>query len=131
MLAIDINDIDPDEKAAIIRSNVDMACDNCDTVFESLAEAHLHYFSVHDMKGYVKCCDIRIREDQVLKEHIAYHYNPDAYQWVCLLIKNHGCTQFFIKNNERLFKFTGASYAAWPLKWSRNFVSIWRIMRLI
>lgn len=84
MLAIDINDIDPDKKAAII-SNFDMTCDNCDTVFESLVDAHSHYFSVHDMKGYVKCCDIRIREDQVFREHIAYHLDPDAYK----LVPNH------------------------------------------
>lgn len=60
-----------------------MNCDNCDTVFESLGEAQSHYILKHEIaRGYIKCCDIKLREDQVVKEHIAYHLDPDAYESV-------------------------------------------------
>lgn len=82
ILAIDCNDIDPDTKAAII-AKFDMKCDNCDAVFESLGEAQSHYIVKHEItRGYIKCCDVKLREEQVLKEHIAYHLDPDAYELV-------------------------------------------------
>lgn len=67
-----------------------MKCDNCDTVFESLAEAQSHYIVKHEItRGYIKCCDIKLREEQVLKEHIAYHLDPEAYQLVVASDINH------------------------------------------
>lgn len=80
MLAIDCNAIDDATKAAIV-SNIDRKCDNCDTELQSLNDAHSHYFSAHDMsKGYFKCCDLKLRDEQVLREHIAYHLDPEKYQ---------------------------------------------------
>lgn len=79
MLAIDINDIDDETKAAIM-SNMDKKCDNCDTEFETLNDAHAHYFTAHNMpRGYLKCCDVKLRDDQVFREHIAYHLDPEKY----------------------------------------------------
>lgn len=48
--------------------------------FQSLNEAQVHYFNEHNItRGYIKCCDMKLREDNIVKEHIAYHKNPELY----------------------------------------------------
>lgn len=81
VMAIDINEIDSNKKDAIMK-NFDMKCDNCQEEFQSLNEAQSHYLSVHNSRGYVKCCDIKLREEVLVKEHVAYHIDPDSYQSV-------------------------------------------------
>lgn len=80
-MAIDINEIDSKKKDAIMR-NFDMKCDNCQEEFQSLNEAQSHYLSAHNAKGYIKCCEIKLREEGLIKEHVAYHIDPDSYQSV-------------------------------------------------
>lgn len=58
----------------------DLKCDECPIEFQTLNEAQVHYMNVHNNnRGYIKCCDVRLREDCMVKEHIAYHKNPAAY----------------------------------------------------
>lgn len=77
--AIDINDLSPSEKDAIW-TQFDLKCDNCTVEFQNLNDAQVHYFNEHNMaRGYLKCCDMKLREDVMVKEHMAYHKNPDIY----------------------------------------------------
>lgn len=58
----------------------DMKCDNCPVEFQSLAEAQSHYVSEHQVqRGYIKCCDLKLREETVIREHISFHSNPELY----------------------------------------------------
>lgn len=78
--AIDTNDVGPDEKE-IIWKKFDLKCDECLVEFCALNEAQVHYLNEHNNnRGYIKCCDIKLREELMVKEHIAYHKNPDIYQ---------------------------------------------------
>lgn len=79
IVGIDINDVSFEERDAIWQ-NFDRHCDDCSTEFESLTEAQVHYLNEHNNgRGYVKCCNMKLREDMMIKEHIAYHKNPDIY----------------------------------------------------
>lgn len=77
--AIDINDVSPNEKDEIM-SQFDLKCDNCTAEFQNLNDAQVHYFNEHNIaRGYVKCCDMKLREENMVKEHIAYHKCPEIY----------------------------------------------------
>lgn len=77
--AIDTNDVDAVERETIWK-NFDLKCDECPIEFHALNEAQAHYLTEHNQnRGYLKCCDMKLREDHMVKEHIAYHKNPDAY----------------------------------------------------
>lgn len=77
--AIDINDVSSNEKDEIW-AQFDLKCDNCTVQFQSLNDAQVHYFNEHNIaRGYLKCCDMKLREDNMVKEHIAYHKNPTIY----------------------------------------------------
>lgn len=80
LLAIDVNAINADEVERITKM-MDMSCDMCSATFECLNEAHSHYLTSHNLpRGYIKCCDLKIREECYVREHIAYHTDPDMYQ---------------------------------------------------
>lgn len=99
--AIDTNDVDAVLRETIWK-NFDLKCDECPTEFQALNEAQVHYLNEHNMnRGYIKCCDMKLREgnsvfyietfvhnswkmffffeDHMIREHIAYHKNPDIY----------------------------------------------------
>lgn len=79
VIAIDISNVEP-EKAQEIWSNFDMTCEKCPMQFRTLNEAQMHYPTAHDIaRGYLRCCDLRLREEGVVKEHIAYHAHPELY----------------------------------------------------
>lgn len=77
--AIDTNDVKPDEKEAIWK-RFDLNCDECKTEFKGLNDAQVHYLNEHNnSRGYIKCCNMKLREEHMIKEHIAYHKNPKIY----------------------------------------------------
>lgn len=61
-----------------IAKHFDKSCDNCDIMLESFQHARTHYLLEHgDAKGYLKCCDIRLRTITTITEHIEFHQDPD------------------------------------------------------
>lgn len=63
--------------------NFDMTCNvnDCAAVFSSLTNARKHYNKVHnDPNGYVKCCDIKLRTQIDVNDHIAWHINPGCFK---------------------------------------------------
>lgn len=77
--SIDTNDVEPDEKEKIW-NQFDRKCDQCPTEFNTLNEAQVHYLNEHiNNRGYVKCCDMTFTNEQMIKEHIAYHKSPEKY----------------------------------------------------
>lgn len=77
--AIDTSVID-DAAAAEVLKQFDMKCDECSATFESLNQAQSHYLSEHEsMRGYIKCCDIKLRDENLVKEHITYHLQPEQF----------------------------------------------------
>lgn len=77
--AIDTNDVHSTEREAIW-AKFNLKCDECPTEFQALNEAQVHYLNEHNnSRGYIKCCDMKLREEHMIKEHIAYHKNPDIY----------------------------------------------------
>lgn len=58
--------------------NFDMSCDKCDAMFESYAHARRHYLSEHgNPKGYLKCCNKKMRTLAAIDDHIQWHENPE------------------------------------------------------
>lgn len=103
VMAIDINEIDTNARELIMKK-FDMKCDMCQTEFCSLNEAQSHYFSIHNnLRGYVKCCDIKLRDEGLVKEHIAYHIDPESYQSVSHIF-NYTNLQFNFKEKISIFQ---------------------------
>lgn len=64
-----------------IAENFDMSCDHCETVFISFHDARRHYKEIHnEKKGYLKCCNIKLRELWILTDHISSHLNPSNFK---------------------------------------------------
>lgn len=62
----------------------DMTCDmdRCATVFTSLSNARIHYLNVHSIpNGYVKCCDMKLKTQIDVNDHIAWHKNPASFRF--------------------------------------------------
>lgn len=67
----------------IMDRNFNMNCDFCTRVFDSVKEARAHYLSEHDMQyGYVKCCNIKLRHNSIILDHIQWHIKPDTFKYV-------------------------------------------------
>lgn len=75
--------------------NFDMTCDLCDTNFTSYYNARCHYKDAHNMtRGYVKCCNMKLRSQPNVNEHINSHLNPNLFRY-CL--PKQKCKQNFIR----------------------------------
>lgn len=59
-------------------AHMDMACDQCDEMFESFSHAKRHYLSAHETKGYIKCCNKKMRTLLAIDDHIQWHKNPES-----------------------------------------------------
>lgn len=67
------------ETAEYIETNFNMACDACETMFDSFSHAKAHYLTEHnEPKGYVRCCDIKMKTLLAIDEHIRWHQNPET-----------------------------------------------------
>lgn len=61
-----------------IAAHFNMSCDFCDIILESFQHARTHYLLEHgDSKGYLKCCDIKLRTITTISDHIKFHQDPD------------------------------------------------------
>lgn len=72
-----------DQYKRFIQENFDMRCDHedCDAVFISFHDARRHYKEFHnDKKGYIKCCNIKLRELWIVTDHINSHLNPANFK---------------------------------------------------
>lgn len=59
----------------------DLSCDKCEAVFDSLLEAITHYQNVHDdPNGYIKCCNIKFQDANLVKDHVQFHENPEIFK---------------------------------------------------
>ncbi|XP_055317606.1 transcription factor grauzone-like [Sitodiplosis mosellana] len=59
----------------------DMKCDFCETVFRGYYEAREHYKEVHNEdKGYIKCCNTKLRERCSVRDHIKSHLEPEVFK---------------------------------------------------
>lgn len=64
-----------------IAENFDMSCDHCEAVFITFHDARSHYKEFHnDKKGYIKCCNIKLRELWIVTDHINSHLNPSNFK---------------------------------------------------
>lgn len=79
---IDDGNIDNATHARFMAENFDMTCDLCEAVFTSFHDARNHYKDAHnDKKGYLKCCNIKLRELWILTDHINSHLNPASFKY--------------------------------------------------
>lgn len=74
-----------------ITENFDMKCDLCDTVFTAFHDARRHYKEFHnDDKGYLKCCNIKLRELWIVRDHVKSHLNPESFKYVLCFLEQFG-----------------------------------------
>lgn len=77
------NETEDGQYEKFIAENFDMKCDHCDTVFTAFHDARRHYKEFHDDdKGYIKCCNVKLRELWVIRDHIKSHLNPESFKYV-------------------------------------------------
>lgn len=65
----------------------DLKCDwiECDVMFDSLEMAKSHYWDYHRSTDfYIKCCNSKFKEPNLVKDHIAWHLNPNIFKCVPL-----------------------------------------------
>lgn len=98
-----------DEDFKIMSKYFDLSCDweGCDIMFDSLEMAKSHYSDCHQSDDfYIKCCDAKFREPNLVKDHVAWHQNPDifkyAYWFIDKKILNPIGIQLFLKYPIRL-----------------------------
>lgn len=73
---------DDDQYKKFIAENFDMTCDNCEAIFLTFHDARRHYKELHDdKKGYIKCCNIKLRELWIVMDHINSHLNPSNFKY--------------------------------------------------
>lgn len=54
-----------------------MRCDLCDDVqFSTFQNAKQHYRTVHEIKGYLMCCDKKFMKPRTIDDHLRWHTNP-------------------------------------------------------
>lgn len=72
-----------DPHTRFIAENFDMTCDLCEAVFISFHDARNHYRDVHkEKKGYIKCCQMKLREIWIITDHINSHLNPNNFKYI-------------------------------------------------
>lgn len=49
-------------------------------VFECLSDLCQHYVDVHQIKGYVGCCGLKLIKPRAMALHMARHLQPDAFK---------------------------------------------------
>ncbi|XP_031630900.1 zinc finger protein 572-like [Contarinia nasturtii] len=59
-----------------------LACDQCSDkpMFNSLSTLCEHYADVHQIKGYVVCCNTKFIKPRAMALHLARHFQPDAFK---------------------------------------------------
>lgn len=66
---------------AVVTEYFDMNCDKCETTFSGFDEAKIHYQFAHNIaRGYVKCCDLKLKEHKNYRGHILWHLNPNVFE---------------------------------------------------
>ncbi|KAG4067427.1 hypothetical protein HA402_009664 [Bradysia odoriphaga] len=56
-----------------------MKCDICtDVTFKTLLDIRRHYRGVHNVRGYLTCCNKKFNTRQAMVAHMRSHTNPDA-----------------------------------------------------
>lgn len=61
--------------------------DGCTTVFTSLSNARIHYLNDHCIpNGYIKCCDMKLKTQIDVKDHIAWHKDPASFKYILFSI---------------------------------------------
>lgn len=66
-----------------IKENFDLKCDHdlCSQTFTTLHDARRHYKEQHnENNGYIKCCNTKLRELSLIRDHIKSHLKPDSFK---------------------------------------------------
>lgn len=61
-----------------------MRCDIClnDTPFSSFQHAKQHYKKVHNVTGYLVCCNKKFVKAKTVDNHLQWHINPEQNKYV-------------------------------------------------
>lgn len=85
-LPINIKELSTSQIQTVVTEHFDMNCEKCETKFSGFYEAKSHYQFAHNIaRGYVKCCDLKIKEHKDYRSHVLWHLNPIVFEWVCLI----------------------------------------------
>lgn len=69
-----------------INENFNLKCDHCDTIFSGFYDARRHYKDAHnDDNGYLRCCNLKLNQMILVRDHIRSHLNPESFKYVFFL----------------------------------------------
>lgn len=76
--------LDQDKIELILSQNYDSQCDICKEDLNTLSlerikEHHKQKHSIED--GYIKCCDLKLRTNVKIHNHIQYHLHPNEHKY--------------------------------------------------
>ncbi|GAB0099162.1 hypothetical protein DMENIID0001_150080 [Sergentomyia squamirostris] len=57
-----------------------MECELCEESFRKFAGLRSHYRKVHNRRGYVVCCGVKLNHTLKILDHLNLHKNPDAFK---------------------------------------------------
>lgn len=64
-----------------------MNCDLCQKHFESWSDARTHYLDRHNiLKPFLRCCNRKFFLRSRIIEHIVWHVDPTAFQYVKFIL---------------------------------------------
>lgn len=68
-------------KDEVIKSFMKITCDLCEIKdeYDDVPRLFKHFSTVHNVKGYVRCCQLRMSKRCAIYEHVVWHKNPAAF----------------------------------------------------
>lgn len=59
-----------------------MDCNMCDQSYTTLGDLRSHYRIFHKRTGYVVCCNVKLKSQSRILQHLEFHMNPDAFKCI-------------------------------------------------
>lgn len=66
---------------SIMDKYFDRKCWQCDTEFDTLKMAKIHYSSSHrNPNGFLSCCNLKLKTNVAVFDHIQWHIDPHTFR---------------------------------------------------
>ncbi len=81
------SELEKEETENLLKEYLKMTCEmsDCDYHFKCYSDMKVHYSKVHNIRGYLTCCNKKFMKKHFIVDHLKYHKNPEEFKCkVCL-----------------------------------------------